>query len=160
LDLDLDWLPNLKQVTNDELLELDDARKTLGLEAPESVELVELKLLSRANYRRLAKAGQTAEVAAGNMGISLKAVNRCGKFGQNPALAISALRPAGVIPDRHLHPPEALDRLIELYTALDKPEEVLKRCIPKGVRPSPTRPKNLLKVDSPPNGQTPFCDRL
>lgn len=73
VDLDLDLLPNLKQATNDELLDLDEALKTLGSEDPELVKLVELKFF----------AGQTTEQAAVNMGISLRAANRSWKYAKS-----------------------------------------------------------------------------
>lgn len=70
VDFDLDLLPSLKQATNDELLDLENALQTLGAEDPELVRLVELKFF----------AGQTTEEAAGNMGISLRTANRYWKY--------------------------------------------------------------------------------
>jgi RNA polymerase sigma factor (TIGR02999 family) len=66
VDIEIDLLPNLKNATNDELIDLDEALKTLGEEDPELVKLVELKFF----------AGQTTQEAADSLGLSLRTANR------------------------------------------------------------------------------------
>jgi RNA polymerase sigma factor (TIGR02999 family) len=70
LDLDLNLLPNLKQATSDDLLDLDQALETLAAEDPELVKLVELKFFG----------GQTTEQAAEHLEISLRTANRYWKY--------------------------------------------------------------------------------
>jgi len=64
--LDVAQLPNLKHATIDDLLDLDQALKTLAAEDPLLVALVELKFF----------AGQTTEEAAESLGLSLRTANR------------------------------------------------------------------------------------
>jgi RNA polymerase sigma factor (TIGR02999 family) len=66
IDLEIELLPNLRNASIDELLDLDEALKTLATEDVQLMTLVELKFF----------AGQTTQEAADNLGLSLRTANR------------------------------------------------------------------------------------